>query len=788
MKLRHILLSCVLLSPALTAKDITVSPGDSLTAARDAARMGDHIVLKGGTHRLEAPLVLGPKNSGVVWKAAPGEKPVISGGVVVTGWTADTNGRYKATVNLDNFRQLWVNGQRAQRARGAAPANMADWGKIEATVKKGVNPPGTTGTPDCVPCELDQISPAGYTTTDVKLLDWKNPDDIEFGYNAEWTHPIVKVEKISKGDDGKVIIEMSQPGLFLNQRKGGFWIKLPYYMENALELLTEPGQWYFDRHTHTLYYMPRPGEDMSKVEVIAPKLETLVEIKGTLDNPVTDIRFEGLTFSHATWLRPSSKLGHPDVQGNFIQPADNSYFRPENEKGWVPVNGEHVKSPANIIVDAGHGISFESCVFTALGGAGLDLQNGAQGNSVNGCLFTDIAGSGIQIGGVSKEDHHPSDVRSVVKDNHVSNCTITKIGQDYYGSIGIFYGYTEGTVISHNEIGWIPYSGISGGWGWGMLEVAVTKFATPVAYTTPTPCKNNIIEANNIHHFMLQRKDGGGVYTLGRQPGTVICYNCIHDAGPGAFGGIYLDEGSADIEACGNLLYNFQGHAYHLNNYLADFRDTCRIHGNSIVKTEGVKGSATKGGSGFDVVVPDPAVFTITAWVRLYNYPKSTDPRRWVICRGANPEADGNISLYVKDKNVCGSINIGGGEKNCFVAEGAGDPLKTNQWTQVALSYDADTLRVYCDGKEVGTCKVGKAYSPGTAPLTIGARADLISSFENGEIDEVSLFGRALAPEEIATAGKDTAGILKHVDFETQPDGNDFSNTESHSGPRNAGK
>ncbi len=788
MKLRHVLLTCVLLSPALSAKDITVSPGESLTAARDAAQKGDRIVLNGGTYRLGTPLQFGPQNSGVTWMAAPGEKPVISGGVVVTGWTADTGGRYKATVNLDNFRQLWVNGERAKRARGEVPANMADWGKIEATVKKGVNPPGTTGTPGYVPCELDKISPAGYTTTDVKLLDWKNPQDIEFGYNGEWTHPIVKVEKISKGDDGKVIIEMSQPGLFLNQRKGGFNIKLPYYMENSLEVLDEPGEWYFDRHTHTLYYMPRPGENMAKVEVIAPKLETLVEVKGTLDNPVTDIRFEGLTFSHATWLRPCSKLGHPDAQANFIQPPDNSYFRPENEKGWVPVNGEHVKSPANIILDAAHGINFESCVFTALGGAGLDIQNGSQDNIVNRCLFTDISGSGIQIGGVSREDHHPVEARSVVYRNRVTNCTITKVGQDYYASVGIFYGYTEGTVISHNEISWAPYSGITGGWGWGMLEVAATKFVTPVIYTTPTPCKNNIIEGNNIHHFMLLRRDGGGVYMLGRQPGTVIRNNSIHDAGPGTFGGIYLDEGSADIEACGNLLYNFPGHAYHFNNYLADYRDTCRIHDNSIVKTDGVKGNGTKGGSGFDVGAPDPPIFTIIAWVRLYNYPNSSDKRRWVICRGANPEADGNISLYVKDKNICGSINIGGGEKNLFVAEGKGDPLKTNQWTQVALSYDEDTLHVFCGGKEVGSCKVGKPRTPGAAPLTIGARADLISSFENGEIDEVSLYGRALNEEAFTTLDQNSMGLLTHVDFESQPDRNDFTKTESLSGPQKANK
>ena len=498
-------LAVIMIALTASAKDITVSPGNSLTKARDVAQAGDRIVLHGGTYRLAEPLVIGPQNSGVTWMAYRDEKPVISGGVVVTGWKPDVNGRFKATVNLDNFRQLWVNGQRVKRARGAVPAGLKFWGKHEASVKKYENPPGLTGTPGCLPGKLENIAPAGYTSPDAKLADWKNPGDMEFGYYSSWTHMVSKIEKITKTDTG-ALIEMSQPGFFLNCRKGGSRAGQPAYMENALELLDEPGEWYFDRPTHTLYYMPRPGEDMAKAEVIAPKLEKLVEVKGA-----HDVQFKGLTFAHATWLEPSTAFGHPDGQANLTAPVDNSFFRPEHERGWVPVNGEHVKSPANVIVDASRGIRFDGCTFTALGGAGLDLQNGSQSNVVVGCRFYDISSSGIQVGDVTREDHHPTDPRRIVKDNQILNNVVTRIGAEYTDAIGIFYGYTEGTVIAHNEIFAVPYTGVSGGWGWGMPDAGGGRYACPVIFKTPTTCKNNRIEFNHIYDVMKVRHDGGGI-------------------------------------------------------------------------------------------------------------------------------------------------------------------------------------------------------------------------------------------------------------------------------------
>lgn len=730
-------------------------PFATVTAARDAAKRGDRIILRGGTYRLSEPLVLGPRNSGVTWMAFQDEKPILSGGVPVTGWTAATNGRFKATVNLDNFRQLWVNGRRAQRARGAVPAGLTLWGKHEASVKKGAIPSGlsgmTNGTPGYFPGTLENIQPAGYTVPDGKLASWRNPGDMEFGYYNSWSHMIAKMEKII-ADGGGARIEMAQPGFYLCHRKGGVQAKAPAYLENALELLDEPGEWYFDRPAHTLYYLPRPGEDMAKAEVIAPKLEKLVEIKGTLDQPVRDLRFEGLTFAHATWLQPSTAMGHPDVQANVIAALDGGYFRPEQVGSWVSINQDGCKSPANVVVDAAQGVRFERCTFTALGGAGLDLQNGAQSNIVVGCRFADISGNGIQVGDVTRDDHHPSDPHRIVKDNRIVNNSISHVGQEYTDAVGVFYGYTEGTVIAHNEIFAIPYSGISGGWGWGMTDAGGGAYVDVFKWSTPTTAKNNRIEFNHIHDVNLLRDDGGCIYTLGRQPGTIIRGNHVHHSVQGH--GIYLDEGSGDIEVSSNLIYQVRN-ALNFNNGAQNRRASCSVHDNYLTGQAFTNSSVVE-----EPIATDPAQFTLIAKVLIFQHPVGADARRWIVCKGANEWADGNISLFVSGANVGGYVNIGGGPTNVHEIVGTGGPLPLGKWTSIALTYDGDRLAVYCDGREVGAKKVGKSRSSCAAPVTIGHRGDRFqgTAFDCGDIAEVLLFNRVLTPGEF---DKDGDGLVK---------------------------
>ena len=447
---------------------------------------------------------------------------------------------------MGNFRQLYVDGKRAVRARGAALPGAELHGED------------------------------GYTTTAVEMADWKNPGDIEFCYHVVWCHTRCKVQGIKREGD-RAIITMLQPHFTHAREKEGVQVALPNYIENALELLDEPGEWYLDRAAKTVYYMPRPGEDMTKVRVVAPAVEKLVELRGTLDQPVENIHFVGLTFAEAGWLLPS-EIGLVDVQANFLLNWKEPMRR---QHGITAVHNEQLKSPANVVCHAAKGLRFERCTFTRLGGAGIDVEFGSQDNVISGCHFHDISGTAVQVGDVLKDDHHPDDPRKIVKNNAVVNNYIHDCCVEYMGGVGVFAGYTDGTVIAHNEICRLPYSGDLRrlGLGRGRCRRRKRRATTcPSSTTRPRPSGNNRIEYNHIHHVMNPLQDGGGIYTLGNMPGTVIRGNHIHD-NPGVPGGIYLDEGSGFIEVTGNVVYNVRT-PMNYNNRNQNRIATCNEHDN----------------------------------------------------------------------------------------------------------------------------------------------------------------------------------------------------------------
>lgn len=528
------------------------------------------VVLCGGTYSIDKTIRFEPEDSGrngynVIYRAATNETPIISGGKPITGWKSDEKGRWKAAAPVENFRQLYVDGVRAVRARGDVPANL----------------------------EFDGDD--GYTTTVAEMADWRNADDIEFCYVVVWAHTRCKIKSI-KRQDGRARITMLQPHFANAKAKEGVNIATPkhvdrVWIENALELLDEPGEWYLDRSAKIVYYMPRPGEDMNKAEVIVPAVEVLVELQGTLDEPVKNICFQGITFAYGSWLLPS-KIGFVDLQANFVLDWKKPYHR---SSGLTAEHNQALKSPSNIICHAAKSIVFERCTFTHLGGGGIDIECGSQDNRIVGCTFCDISGSAIQVGDVLKDDHHPDDLRKIVKNNSIVNSLIRDCGVEYWGSVGVFAGYTEGTLIAHNEIRDLPYSGISVGWGWGEEDAGGgnPKYQQPFKYDTPTTAKRNRIEYNHIHRTMSKTDDGAAIYTLGIQPGSVIRGNYIHDcknhtSKRGWSQGIYLDEGSGGIEITRNVVYGMT--PTHYNNLIQDRKATCSEHDNFFgIKTDQTK-------------------------------------------------------------------------------------------------------------------------------------------------------------------------------------------------------
>jgi len=299
------------------------------------------------------------------------------------------------------------------------------------------------------------------------------------------------------------------------------------WIENAYELLDQPGEWYLNRTTGWLYYQPRPGEDMATASVVLPILETLVQVQGTTDTPVNNIRFQNIIFAYATWLAPNQDSGFAHVQAEYYG-AD---------KGPA---GNYSKIPANVSVTHGQNIYFERNIFTHLGGVGLNISNGSKNTAIIGNHFTDISAGAITLSNVDLPK--TTDDREISRSNNIVNNYVHQVGVEYHGSVGIWVGYTQNTMLANNEIFDLPYSGISIGWGWGHESV------------DPSVAKDNIVEHNLVYNVMKNFVDGGGIYSLGAQPGNIYRQNIVHDIRVKA-AGMYLDNGSRYLTVTNNLIY-----------------------------------------------------------------------------------------------------------------------------------------------------------------------------------------------------------------------------------------
>ncbi|MBP7141417.1 MAG: right-handed parallel beta-helix repeat-containing protein [Opitutaceae bacterium] len=470
---------------------------------------GDVVVeLSGGTYELAAPVRFEPADSGrrdaeVVYRAAPGAKVVLSAGRIIGGWSSETKGQYRTEVgrNVD-FRQLWVNGLRTVRARRPNPGQMFEF--------------------------ASERQADGFELPRSELADVMfRSDEIEVSVLIAWMHKRLRISRTEEhGDKVRAVINsLEWEGVTRQPQGDRVYLKRRYWLENAQEFLDAQGEFHLDRVAGILRYRPRPGEEMARATVIRPELENVIVLAGTLAAPVQHLRFEGLIFAHTGWTRPD-RAGFVDVQANSLVPADlagaaDPQYRHQQRKDRVP---------AAIQATFADHITVRACRFSHLGGTGVQFVTGDD-NRIEGNAFADLAGGGIELG---NDAARPASARMIPRRNIIANNFMTRIGEDYFGSVAILAYYTSETIIAHNEISDIPYTGISVGWGWG----------NPPA---PEGTGHNRILHNRISRFMLRLDDGGGIYTTDRQPGSEIAFNFVEymlppDANTKAGGAIYPDQ------------------------------------------------------------------------------------------------------------------------------------------------------------------------------------------------------------------------------------------------------
>lgn len=348
----------------------TVSRPCTPQGARDRARTEKghdvRVLLKDGTYRLDAPLRLGPDDSGTTWAAAPGARPVLSGGQDITGWHRNADGTWSAAVPAGvTPRQLFVDGERATRARGEACAAST--------------------------CDASATGMTGATATGID--HWQRPTDAEAVIRVRWRNYHCRIAGVS-GDTLTFVQPCWTNSASGTDRTGPAWDSTAVdstrytgvaFFENAPELLDQPGEFVWDSKGRTVTYLPRKGEDMRRARTVTPHTEQLLVVDGA-----HDVTVSGIGFAYAAYRQPGTDEGYAGMQAGLTLTGAT---------GPVDHAGRYYTKPsAAVTVRGGRQVRIDSSRFSHLGGAGAILEAGTKDSSLTRSSFTDLSSGAVYVG------------------------------------------------------------------------------------------------------------------------------------------------------------------------------------------------------------------------------------------------------------------------------------------------------------------------------------------------------------------------------------------------------
>jgi hypothetical protein len=484
------------------------------------------VLLSQGTHTIDRPLVLGPEDSGtdrhsVTWRAADRGLTIISGGVEFSGWEEGPSGLWKAPIppalrQRPPFRQLyyscyWLPRTRHPNEGYLRAARVGDDRRSSFQVADGDLP----ALPDVRGVEL------------VFLHDWS-----------------ITRSPIRSFDPATGKLTLSEAIAPQSRWAAMDWFeKQPrYFLENAPVFLDTPREWYADWSEGFLHYHPRKGQRRERFAVIAPLTDQLLVVQGTPERPVRNLHFVGLHFRHAGW-----------------RPRNNLYWgRQACTSFMLDGKGHHEADPAALQFVFAEGCSVRKASIRQCGGSGIWLGRECRSNTIQDTTVSLVGGNGIMIGeGQTRKSSNgrpwwESAPDQCASANTVEDCGVYRCGEEMFGAVGIWVGLAAKTRITHNSVGNQPYTGISLGWMWW----------NPQSRPAPrvTPARENVVAYNHVANVMQKLSDGGGIYILGNQPGSVLRGNRIHsiprNVGRAESNGMFLDQGTGSFTVEDNLIYD----------------------------------------------------------------------------------------------------------------------------------------------------------------------------------------------------------------------------------------
>ena len=278
---------------------------------------------------------------------------------------------------------------------------------------------------------------------------------------------------------------------------------------------------------------------MNKTEIIAPKLETIIDINGTDENKTENITFDGIQFLHSNWLARTVT--------DTVACKVGSVIKVKAAKTTVPYAEAHAMTHQNQWYSFRHtkNISLINSEFSFSGSWGIMGYEDTENTFIDHNVFTKNAGGGVTMGMAGREwddqteNEQPrtyTDMDGQSRYDTITNNYIDHVACEYQDMVGIGAMLPQHMTIANNEIGYLPYTGINIGWNWLDTDHGMTA---------------NKVYQNYIHNTCMLLQDGGGIYSLGRMNGdSNFYYNYITDIEMSEWAphnnlmGIYFDNGS----------------------------------------------------------------------------------------------------------------------------------------------------------------------------------------------------------------------------------------------------
>lgn len=533
--------------------------GQALKQAREWRRLGSsnaeggiNIIMSGGVYRLYKPLFIRPEDSGTansptIIRSADGERAVISGGIEVKGWRkgcddprlpAEVRSKvWVADAPMDGnriveTRQLWADGHKAMRASQFAYGVMEHM-KAFNTDDESITIP----TPKTDLSRALQLEMTVHQRWAIAILRVKEMKNLGNGLTKVWFHQ----------PESQIEFAHPWPQPIIDGDRGSS----SFCLTNAAELLDEPGEWFQDYPSGRIYYYPEDGKDPNRMDITVPLLETLMNIGGTRERHVSNIRFENIAFEHSAWRRPLHE-GHVTLQGGFrfidgyklTEPGLPHKAELENQ-AWI------ARPEAAVTAQFADSIGFSSCTFSHIGATAVDMAYAVSSSDISSCVFTDIGGTAIMAGWFGEQGfethipYKPAIDSDMCNGLTIARNTITDAANEDWGCGAVSAGYVRDTDISGNTISHVNYSGICVGWGWTAHESGM---------------RNNRITDNSISDYARQLYDVGGIYVMSNQPGSLISGNTISMPYPAPYATndrafcIYFDEATDGYTVSNNKM------------------------------------------------------------------------------------------------------------------------------------------------------------------------------------------------------------------------------------------